>query len=444
MHKGDVSMSVTANQEHTRSYYAAHQRDTKPFPPLMGEITTDVCIIGGGLSGVATAVELAERGYRVALLEANRIGWGASGRNGGQVIGGYGEAFAHNEKKAEKLGPGAAKMIWDMGTECVDIVRERIEKYDIDCDLQWGYLDVALKRRELEDLKDHHEELLEKGYPHELRLVDEDGVRDYLGTERYIGGLANAGNGHVQVLDLCKGEARVAESLGAQIFEQSLVTSIEPGDTVTINTAHGCVKAKYVALCGNAYLAKLAPKLAPKLSRYVLPASSYVIATEPLSDELAHDVMPQNVATCDQRTALDYFRLSADKRMLFGGLSNYSARDPRSITGTMRSRMAKVFPQLADVGIDYYWGGFMGIGLNRIPQLGRLYPNVYYAQAYSGHGVAPTHMSGRLLAEAISAQAERFDVMARVKHIPFPGGSLLRQSLFAMGMMYYKIRDEIG
>jgi glycine/D-amino acid oxidase-like deaminating enzyme len=251
------------------------------------------------------------------------------------------------------------------------------------------------------------------------------------------------GYGHVQVLDLCKGEARAAQSQGAQIYEQSLVTGLEYGDTCCVRTAKGSVKAKFVVLAGNAYLSQLSPDLAPKLSSKILPASSYVIATEPLGDALAQSVLSEDFAVCDQRTALDYFRLSADKRLLFGGMSNYSARDPKSITATMSASMHKVFPQLRGVKVEYEWGGHMGIGLNRVPQFGRLSDNVYYVQAYSGHGVAPTHMSGRIISELIQNQAERFDIMAKVKHWPFPGGRMFGQQLMALGMMFYKIRDEI-
>ncbi len=432
------------DREHAPSYYAGTQKDQAPFPCLEENIQVDVCIVGGGFSGVSTALELSERGYKVALLEGQRIGWGATGRNGGQVIGGYGEALSKGSSGfAKKYGTDAAQTIWDMSVECVDIIRERVEKYAIDCDLKWGYFDAAMKPREMRDLEKHKEEFEAKRYPHKLTLVDKAGMSEVMGTERYIGGMINEGYGHVQVLDLCKGEARAAESLGAQIFEQSLATKIEYGAKPTVHTAKGRVTADYVVLCGNAYTSQLTPKLAPKLSKFVLPASSYVMATEPLSDELAHDVMRKDYAVCDQRTALDYFRLSADKRMLFGGMANYSATDPRSIQGALRPKMEKVFPQLKGVKIDYEWGGHMGIGLNRVPQLGRLADNVFYVQAYSGHGVAPTHMSGRIMAELISNQAERFDLMAKVSHMPFPGGRLFRQPVLALGMLYYKILDEI-
>lgn len=430
--------------EHTKSYYAATQRDRKNFTCLEEDICVDVCVIGGGFSGVSTALELSERGYKVALLEGQRIGWGATGRNGGQIIGGYGEALSHGEGRfAKKYGAEAAETAWRMSVECVDIIRERVEKYNIDCDLTWGYFDAAIKPREMRGINEYHDYLMNKKYPHKLTLVDKSGMDDIMGTQRYIGGMINEGQGHVQVLDLCKGEARAAESLGAKIYETTLATRIDYGLKPKVHTQKGSVTADYVVLCGNAYASQLTPKLAPKLTKYLLPASSYVMATEVLPDELARDVMRKNYAVCDQRTALDYFRLSADNRLLFGGMANYSARDPSSIEAALRPKMLKVFPQLKDVKIDYEWGGHMGIGLNRVPQMGRLDKNVFYVQAYSGHGVAPTHMSGRIIAELICQQAERFDLMARVKHIPFPGGRLFRQPMLALGMLFYKIRDEL-
>lgn len=436
---------LDANQrEHTNSYYAATQRDKTPFPTLSGDVTTDICIIGGGLTGVSTALELAEQGRDVVLLEAHRIGWGASGRNGGQIIGGYGGKLTSKPDKTDKRhGKGTTDKLVDMGNEAVEIIKQRIQKYQIECDLKWGFLNVALKQREMDDLGHWYDELKEQGYEPDIQMVDKEGLRDYVGTDRYIGGMVDMGWGHLQVLDLCKGEARAAANLGAQIFEQTIAQDVEHGDTIKVKTEHGTVHAKQLILCGNAYLAALAPKLAPKLTKYVLPATSYIIATEPLSDEQVADVMPKNYAVCDQRTALDYFRLSADNRMLFGGVSNYTASAPRSITTTLRNKMLKVFPQLSDAEIDYYWGGRMGISFRRVPQLGQLAPNVFYAQAYSGHGVAPTHMTGRILAETLNGDRSRFDIMAKETHVPFPGFGMIRQSMYAVGMSFYKIRDAI-
>ena len=436
-------MSASATQEHTNSYYAATQRDRTPFPALEGEISADICIVGGGLTGVAAAVEFAERGYKVVLVEANRIGWGASGRNGGQIIGGYGGALSYSEKLNSKLPQEQRDRLSQMSTECVDIIRERVAKYKIECDLVWGYLDVALKASEMRDLHASYKEADDEGGAANLKLLDARGIRDYLGTDKYVGGLVNESWGHLHILDYCKGQARAAEGLGASIFEQSLVTSIEYGEQVKVVTPNGGVTAKKIILCGNAYLAKFAPKLAPKLSGLILPATSYIIATEPLSDNLAKDVMPINYATCDQRWALDYFRMTADNRMLFGGLANYAATAPKDVISTLRGKMLKVFPQLEDASIEFNWGGQMGISFRRIPQLGQIHPDVYYSQAYSGHGVAPTHMSARLIAEAVDGDRTRFDIISENRHIPFPGFGFIRQSMYAVGMSFYKLRDEL-
>lgn len=429
--------STRETREHTQSYYSATANWQTNYPTLKGEHRTDIAVIGGGFTGVNTALELAERGYQVILVEANRISWGATGRNGGQIIGGIG----HDAEQFEKhIGKTGVRAIYDMGNECCEIIRERVAKYDIDCDLTWGYCDVALKprhMREFEAFKTYHERM---GYAHSLELLDHDSLKQEVNADCYLGGLLNRnGNGHVHVLNLCIGEARAAESLGVKIFEQSRVIKIDQGNNPVVYTEQGQVRASHIVLCGNAYMDNLVPKLASR----VLPSNSSVITTEPLTDEQARAIMPGNRAICDPRTALDYFRLTADKRLLFGGLSNYTGLEPTNLVETMRGKMLKVFPSLKDVRIEYGWSGQMGIGLNRMPQLGRLNGNVYYIQAYSGHGVAPTHMMGRITAEMIAGQAERFDVFAKIKHWPFPGGKLFRRPGLAIGMLYYKLLDEL-
>lgn len=422
------------------SYYTATCNDLAPFKRLEGNMKVDVCVVGGGFTGVATALHLAEQGVDVALVEQNRIGWGASGRNGGQVIGGYGPELSNLSKIEKVFGKENAREAWQMGVECVDIVKDWVERYNIDCALKWGYFDAAMKERELDELKECMETLVSFGYEPEQTMVGRDAVADYVGSDRFIGGLTNMGWGHCHVLDLVRGEARAAERLGAKIFEDARVSNIKYGDTVTVDMDTCRITADIVVLGGNAYLGQLVPKLASR----VLPAGSYIITTEPLGDDLAAEIMPADFAVCDQRWALDYFRLTEDKRLLFGGLATYSGRHPRDIVAAVRPNMLKVFPQLKDVKIDFSWGGYMGIGLNRIPQVGRVQPNVYFAQAYSGHGVAPTHMSARLISEAIAGQLGRFDVMARIKHPPFPGGQLFAQPLQAIGMAYYRMKDALG
>ena len=421
----------TDTKQHAPSYYAATANWQTDYPELEGAIEADVAIVGGGFSGVATAVELSERGYKVVLLESNRIGWGASGRNGGQIIGGYGQnpgAFRST------IGSEGVDIVEGMGVECVDIIKQRIEKYNIDCDLKWGYCEVGLKKRHLKSYQQWAED------DPAMRLLDQDQIKEYVNSELYLGGYYREDWGHIQPLNLCIGEAKVAQSLGANIFENSQVTNITYGDNPVVTTQKGSVKAGHVILCGNAYMGKLVPYLDAR----VLPATSCIIGTEPLSDEQLQQTMVRDVAVCDSRTALDYYRLSADKRLLFGGLSNYTGLEPANAEAVMRNKMAKVFPSLKNVKIDYSWSGRMGISVRRMPQIGRLKnSNILYASGYSGHGVAPTHMTGRLIAEAVDGNTHRFDIMNKMFHLPWPGGKLLRRPAMAAGMMFYKIRDAL-
>ena len=422
---------------HAASYYAASSTPHPDYAALQGELDCDVCIVGGGYSGLNTAIELAERGFKVVLLEARKVGWGASGRNGGQLIRGVGHGL---EQFLPVLGEEGVRGLKLMGLEAVDIVRERVERNAIACDLTWGYCDLANKPAELEGFAQDAEELRSLGYRHELRLVQAGQIHSVVGSERYVGGLVDMGSGHLHPLNLALGEAALASRLGVQLFEQSAVTRIDYGSQVQVHTAQGRVRARTLVLCCNAYLNDLNREIGGK----VLPAGSYIVATEPLDEALAHQLLPQNMAVCDQRVALDYYRLSADRRLLFGGACHYSGRDPKDIAAYMRPKMLKVFPQLANVRIDYQWGGMIGIGANRLPQIGRLasQPNVYFAQAYSGHGLNATHLAGRLLGEAIAGQASgRFDLFAKVPHMTFPGGPHLRSPLLALGMLWHRLKE---
>ena len=419
---------ASETSEHADSYYAASASWETSYPELEAELNVDVVIIGGGFSGVSTAVELCERGFKVALVEGNRISWGASGRNGGQIIGGVG----HNPAKFRRaVGSEGVEAIYQMGAECVGIVRERIEKYAIDCDLKWGYCEAALRPRHLRAYESWAEE------DDDIEVLDRSQLAEYINSELYLGGYYKSNWGHLHPLNLCIGEARVAEQLGASIFELSTVKSITYGENPAVHTDKGCIRADYVVICGNAYLGNLVPYL----DNRVLPSTSCIVATEPLNEQQLEQSLRKDVAVCDSKTALDYYRLSSDKRMLFGGLSNYTGLEPANVTEIMREKMINVFPALKTVNIDYKWSGQMAVSLRRIPQMGRLQGNVLYVGGYSGHGVAPTHIMGRIIAEAIDGNSERFDIMAKITHYPWPGGKLLRRPAMAAGMMFYKIMD---
>jgi gamma-glutamylputrescine oxidase len=435
---GRVHQPVHTNQ-HAASYYAATANKQLAFAPLRGEVRADVCIVGGGFSGLNTAIELARKGLSVVLLEAHKIGWGASGRNGGQVIRGVG----HGVEQFENLiGSDGVRQLKLMGLEAVELVRQRVADFNIDCDLTWGYCDLANKPSHLEGFAEDMAELKQLGYRHEMRLLQPEQMHEVVGSKLYVGGMIDMGSGHLHPLNLALGEAAAAQSLGVQLFEGSAVTRIDYGPEVRVHTHQGVVRAHNLVLACNAYLNGLNSKLGGK----VLPAGSYVIATEPLSEEEAKSLIPQNMALCDQRVTVDYFRLSADRRLLFGGACHYSGRDPADIAAYMRPKMLKVFPHLANKRIDFQWGGMIGIGANRLPQIGRMpdQANVYFAQAYAGHGVNATHLAGKLLGEAISGQVgSGFDLFAKVPHITFPGGKHLRSPLLALGMLWHRLKEQL-
>lgn len=422
-------------QEHTGSYYAATANDITDYPVLEGGKSADICVVGAGFTGVATALTLAERGYSVALVEANRVGWGASGRNGGQVING----MKGLNKIRKEYGDSIADMVWQLRWRGNDIIRNRVEKYDIRCDLKDGYVEVAAKQRQVADFEARVEERENHAFPYKYEIWDSEKTRAVLGTDAYYGGFVCYRDGHLHPLNLCIGQARAAVNLGTQIFEQSPVTAIEHGQRPKVRTAAGFVEADAVVLAGNAYSC-FEPR---HLSNMIFPAGSYIIGTEPLSDDVVNEINPLDVAVCDLNNICDYHRLSADKRLLFGGACNYSGRDPASIKSYIRPRMLRIYPQLENVRIDYEWGGRIGVVLNRVLAVGRIHKNVYYCQGYSGHGVCGTHLMGEIMADAIGGTLERYDLFADLKPIRIPGTRWLGNQIIALGMLYYRLKDRL-
>jgi gamma-glutamylputrescine oxidase len=420
--------------EHVRSYYAASANPATVREPLRGETTADVCVIGGGIAGCSTALHLAERGYRVVLLEGKRIGWGASGRSGGQAIFGFASG---QDKLVAQVGRYDARRMFDLSVEALDLLEERVTRHAIDCDLQRGQMHVAIKPRQESELKAWRDELeTDYGY-RTLRWLERDELRALLATERYRGGLLDSRSAHQHPLNYTPGLAAAAAAAGVRIHEGSRVTRLEHGSTVIVHTDAGRVRASQVALCCNAYVDGLAPRLRSR----IMPVGTYIVATEPLGRSRIESLMRENVAVTDVNWVLDYFRRSADHRLLFGGRVSYSGLDPRNTGDATRARMLKVFPQLADARIEYAWGGYVDITMNRAPDFGRLAPNVYYLQGFSGHGIALTGMAGRLVAEAIAGQAERFDLFARLEHRDFPGGRWLRMPALVLAMLWFRLKD---
>ncbi|NQV47038.1 MAG: FAD-binding oxidoreductase [Rhodospirillaceae bacterium] len=417
------------------SYYAATANDDARHPHLVGDISADVCVVGGGYTGISAALHLAERGYDVVLLEEMRAGWGASGRNGGQICTAFNKSMAHIEGLVGKEG---AQICWQIERESKDLIRDRVQQHKIDCDLKWGYLHTAVKPSHMSGINETRDEWARYGYE-DTAVLDKSALQERLGTGIYHGALWEGNAGHLHPLNYALGLARAAAEAGVRIFEDSRVIKLEAGTNPVVSTAHGTVKARFVVTAGNAYLGKLVPSLYHR----VMPVGSFIVATEPLSGERARSLIRDNDAISDTNFIVDYYRLSADRRMLFGGRANYSGYEPKDLFSYMRPRMLKVFPQLADAKLEYAWGGNIAITLDRMPHMGSIGGNVFFAHGYCGHGVALSGMSGKLIADAIAGTAERFDVLARIKHQPFPGGPI-RTPMLALGMLYYRIRDILS
>jgi len=421
-------------QAHTGSYYAATVNDETDFPPLQGEQHADICVIGAGFTGISTALHLAERGYNVHVVEANRVGWGATGRNGGQMIGG----ISGEVNIAKHHGQDVEDMFGELRWAGHDIIRQRVEQYGIQCDLKSGYLDVAIKRRHMRDIEADCERLTKANFPYEFRILSKDETRETIGTDAYIGSFLNMCNGHLHPLKLCVGEARAAVSRGATIYEQSPVVNIEHGNKPKVVTKKGSVSADTVVLAGNAY-----HMLERKLRGIMFPVRSFIIATERLTDEQVNRINPQDLAVCDPNFVLKYFRLTVEKRLLFGGRINYFGEDPGFIERKLRTKMTSIYPELANIGIDYAWGGTIGVPVTRVPQLGKITSNVFYCQGYSGHGVNVTHLAGRIMADAVAGSMEQFDLFANVKPLIVPGARIFNKPMVALGVLYYQIKDRL-
>jgi gamma-glutamylputrescine oxidase len=422
-----------AGRNHPRSWYTETALPQPDHPQLRGETRCDVCVVGGGYTGLSSALHLAERGYDVVVLEAEKIGWGASGRNGGQIVTAYNPSMG---TMAGWVGKQDARLLWEMGEESKAILRDRVDRHGIDCDLRWGYVLAALKRRQMASLRGMNAEWCgEYGYG-EARLLDRTEIRSMVASDAYVGGLFDAGSGQLHPLNYAIGLGRAAVDAGARIFEGSRVLRIETGATPAAHTADGTVRARHLVLAGNAYLGRLVPELAAK----IMPVATYMIATEPLGAERAADLIPCGHAVADVNFVLNYYRRSPDHRLLFGGGVSYSALDRPDLKRILRRTMLRYFPQLADARIDHCWGGNVAITMNRAPHFGRIGGNVFFAHGYSGHGVALTSLAGKLIAEAVSGTAERFDVFARLPHASFPGG-LARTPLLVLAMTWFRLRD---
>lgn len=420
---------------HINSWYAASVATIPSQPALTGKVHADVCILGAGITGLSTAIELAEAGYKVVVLEAQRIGWGASGRSGGQAIFGFG---CDQSKITQAVGLQSSKRLFDWSIEGLDLIKSRCAQYGIDCDWRDIHAHVPIKPRHVTELKTWQRDLAENfNYP--LQWWEREQLQAVMPNERYLGALVDPRSGHLHPLKYTQGLAKAALALGVEIFEHSKVTQLVRGTKPVFKTANAEVSCDFAVLAGNAYVHGIAPELDDK----IMPVGTYIGATEPLGIERAQALIKNDMAVADVNWALDYFRLSADNRLLFGGRASYSTLPPPNLSGTMQHRMTRVFPALAGAKMDYVWGGFVDISLNRAPHWGRLSSNVYFAQGFSGHGIAATGLAGRIISEAIKGQAQRLDVFAQIKHQNFPGGRAFRTPMLVAAMAWFKLRDAL-
>jgi len=419
--------------EYPPSYYAATATPPAPCPALQGAVRADVCIIGAGYTGLSAALHLAERGYSVIVLEAHRVGFGASGRNGGQVSPGQ---RIEQDAIEGMVGQDDARKLWDIGLESRDLVCDLIARHDMDCPFKPGVIHADWHARDVPHAHAYAEKLARDYDYHEIEPLDRAAIQQIVNSAAYQGGTLDRGAGHLHPLRFAFGLARAAQAAGAQICEGSLVVDIQQGATVKVQTQTGHVEADHVLLAANGYMGGLVPQVAAK----VMPINNFIIATEPLAPDT---VLSRDVAVADSKFVINYFRLSEDGRLLFGGGESYGYRFP-DIVKTVRKPMLEVFPQLKDTRIDYSWGGTLAITMTRLPCFMRLAPNVLSASGYSGHGVAMATMAGKIMAAAIAGQSEQFDTMARVRLPSFPGGRALRSPVLVLAMTWFALRDRLG
>ena len=419
------------------SWYAATAPLVGAFPGLSGDISTDVCVIGGGYTGLSSALHLRQKGYDVVLLEAERIAWGASGRNGGHV----GTGQRADQTSIEKwVGEEAAKGLWQLGLDAVQKVCDLINEHNIDCELGSGNLHLAAKPSHAGELQDELAHLESQYGYQQLTYLTPEAVAERTSARGFHGGLLDDGCKHLHPLKYALGLARAASEAGVKIYEGTRGHPQADGQSGEVKTENGRVKARHIVIGCNAYLGSLVPRMAGN----IMPINNFVIATERLPSHLLPRINRDNLSMSDTLFVINYWKLSQDGRLIFGGGENYSSRFPRDIKAFVRPHMLNIYPELQDIDIDYGWGGAVGITLNRMPDFGRIGKHLWYAQGFSGHGVPTATMAGSLLADAIDGDTAGFDLMASVPTQRFPGGTLLRWPGLVAGMLFYSLRDKLG
>lgn len=419
--------------EYPPSYYAASTTLPDERPALEEELQVDLAVVGAGYTGLSTALHAAEKGLSVAVVEAHRAGFGASGRNGGQVGFGWNKSQPWLEKR---LGKEDARKLWDLTLEAKALTRDLVATHAPDAEYKPGVFEAETTARGTNEAAEYAR-WLDENYDFQVEVIDREAARAICGTDVYEGGFIDWDAGHLHPLRYVTGLARGAEAAGVRIFERSEATEISQGRVVT---PKGVIRAEKIVLAGNGYL----PDLNGQISERVMPINSFIAATEPLGDERAAEVLAKDIAVADDKFVVNYYRMSGDKRLLFGGRENYTLGFPNDISGVLEKRIATLFPQIAGVNIDYHWGGTLGITMHRLPMLRQVMPGVFAAGGFSGHGVALTGLAGKILAEAVAGDAERFDLWRKLPTPKFPGGAMARAPLLTLAMTWYSLRDRLG
>ncbi|WP_281967539.1 NAD(P)/FAD-dependent oxidoreductase [Roseovarius nanhaiticus] len=418
------------------SWYAATADALPEFAPLTGEALADVVVVGAGYTGLSAALHLAEAGMDVALIEAQRVGFGASGRNGGQL----GSGQRMDQEGLERLmGDADAAKLWTLAEDAKDLTKSLVQKHGIECHLKPGVAHATMSAKEMAQEHAYADHLARRYGYDQIEKLDRDAMHALCPSPAYHGGTLDMGAAHLHPLRYALGLARAARKAGVRIYERSEVMQIDEGARATLHTKGGRISADHVILACNGYLGGLNGQVA----RRVMPINNFIAATRPLGDDAAK-VLARDVAVADTKFVVNYFRLSHDQRLLFGGGESYGYRFPADIEALVRKPMTEIFPHLRDVQIDYAWGGTLAITIKRMPYLVRLAPNMLSASGYSGHGVGSATHAGKLMADAVRGQAEGFDTMARVPATPFPGGAALRSPLLVLAMTWYSLRDRLG
>jgi len=428
--------TLQPSSEHVKSYYAATQREQVTASVFPGDVTTDVCVIGGGYAGLGTALHLARQGISVALLEQSRLGWGASGRNGGQVHVG----MRRDQEWLEKtVGADAALRFWKLALEARDHLDWLIQSYGVDCSYRPGLIHADHKSRYVPESRAHVEFMRDRYGYHHLKFLPREELRELLASDGYYGGTFDARSGHLHALDWAIGIARAATAEGAQLYEGVEVTKItREGSSFLVESNSGCVRAKRIVMACNGYQRKLQPRVQAR----VMPINNYVAVTEPLG-ELARELIRNGAAVSDSRFVVNYFRMTPDDRLLFGGGENYSYRFPADIGSFVRPHVEAVFPQLRGIRLDYAWGGTLGITSTRMPYVREIEPGIVNLSGFSGLGVVLAPFIGKVVADALAGERTSFELLSGLSVPPFPGGPLLRWPTLVAAMLYYALRDRL-